>query len=220
MLLPYTPSSNGRSLTIALPAAIRRELEVVEEILAARRLEKTALEIKYELAALRFEAAMILHEYVCRKAGFRRDQPRWPVGSGRAGGRWSGGAGGETPSTGSSTNPKSKGHHFVPGQLYNKEPLRPETRKVFEDGTTGPLRGQTHGNSEAHYKYNQAVIEAFDRFKAENGIARSEDMTPEQAKKFLDEVRASRDPWIRGFNMRIFMQEFQFYLRRIPRRIE
>jgi hypothetical protein len=64
------------------------------------------------------------------------------------------------------------------------------------------------------------VKKAFDRFKAKNGIARSEDVTPEQAKKFLEEVKRSSDPRIRNFNMRIYMREFQFYLRRIPRRIE
>ena len=221
MLLPYAPSCNNRTLNICLPAAVRRELEEVEEILAARRLENTVREVKYELAALRFQTAMLRHALVCRKAGFRQDQPRWPKGSGDDSGRWSGGAGTGAPNTGTSAAGRApRGHHFVPGELYRNEPLKPETHKVFEDATTGPLRGQTHGNNEAHYKYNQAVIEAFDRFKAENGIARSEDMTPEQAKKFIDEVKASRDPRIRSFNMRIFMQEFHFYLRRIPRRIE
>jgi hypothetical protein len=115
---------------------------------------------------------------------------------------------------------RSRGHHFVPGELYRHEPLRPETRKVFEDNATGPLRGKTHGNSVEHGNYNRAVKEAFDRFKVENGIARSEDMTPEQAQKFVDQVRRSSDPRIHNFNIKIYMQEFHFYLRRIPRRIE
>lgn len=221
MLLPYAPSRNNRTLNICLPAAVRRELDDVEEILAARRLEKTVLELKYELAALRFQTAMLRHALVCRKAGFRQDQPRWPKGSGDDSGRWSGGAGTGAPNTGTTVGGRGpRGHHYVPKEIYQNENLRPETRKVFEDATTGPLRGQVHGNSVEHNAYNTAVKEAFERFKTENGIARSEDMTPEQAKKFLDEVKASRDPRIRGFNMRIFMKEFQFYLRRLPRRIE
>jgi hypothetical protein len=113
-----------------------------------------------------------------------------------------------------------RGHHYVPGQLYRNEPLKPETRKVFEEGTTGPLYGKAHRFDKAHQEYNEGVIDAFGRFKTKNGIARSEDVTPEQAKKFLDDVKTSSDPRIRGYNMRIYMQEFQFYLRRLPRRID
>jgi hypothetical protein len=42
-------------------------------------------------------------------------------------------------------------------------------------------------------------------------------MTPDQARAFVQEVRSSRDRRIRDFNMRIFQQEFRYYLRRIPR---
>lgn len=202
-------------------SAIRREINEVEEILAVRRLERTRLELKYEFAALRFQTAMLLHAYVCRKAGFRRDQPRWPAGSSDDSGRWSGGAGTAAPGAGASSASKARGgHHYVPGELYNNEPLKLESRKVFEEGTTGPLHGKKHGFGDGHIEYNKAVIETFDQFKTKNGIARSEDVTPEQAKKFLDEVKASTDPRIRSFNMRIYMREFQFYLRRIPRKIE
>ena len=201
--------------------AISRQLDEVDEIVAARRWERTLLEIKYEFAALRLETAILRHTLACRKAGFRRDQPRWPKDSGREGGRWSGGAGTGAPNTGTNAAGRvPRGHHYVPGEIFRNVPLRPETRKVFEDATTGPLRGKAHMYDEAHQEYNKGVIEAFDQFKANNGIARSEDMTPEQAKRFLDEVKTSRDPRIRGYNMRIYMQEFQFYLRRIPRRIE
>src|SRR5262245_30425574 len=147
------------------------------------------------------------------------DQPRWPKGTAQ-GGRWSGDAGAEAPQTGSSRNPRSRGHHFVPGELFRREPLKPETRKVFEDAVTGPLRGQQHGNSEEHRTYSRAIREAIVQFKSQNGIVRSEDMTPEQAKKFVEEVRDSKDPRIHNFNMKIYMQEIRFYLRRIPRRIE
>ncbi len=178
------------------------------------------LQMRREFTALREDWERTLSDYYARKAGFRQDQPRWPRGSGDDSGRWSGGAGTGTQSTEPSTNPKSGGHHYVPGQIYRNEPLKPETRKVFEGGKTAPLRGETHGFDKAHSEYNKAVKETFDRFKTKNGIVRSEDMTPEQAKKFLDEVKASSDPRIRNFNMRIFMQQFRYYLRRIPRRME
>ncbi|MBI2716645.1 MAG: hypothetical protein HYX37_19695 [Rhizobiales bacterium] len=202
---------------------MRREMIELEEILAARRTERMCRDIKYQLAAARFQTALIRYAYVCHKAGFRRDQPRWPQGTSgepKPGGRWSGGAGTGAPMTEPSANPKSRGHHWVSRQVFEKEPLKPETRKVFEDATTGPLRGQKHGNSREHMEYNKAAQEAIDNFKVKNGIARSEDMTPEQAKKFVGEIKASTDPRIRSLNVKIFMQEFQFYLRRLPRRIE
>jgi hypothetical protein len=198
---------------------IRGELDAIKQIVAIRRREKTYWEIKYQLAELRFETALIKHAYACLKGGFRPDQPRWPKGT-QEGGRWSGGAGTDSPRTGQSRSPRSRGHHFVPGELCRNEPLKPETRKIFEDAVTGPLRGQQHGNSEEHVGYTQAVQEAFNKFNSRNGIARSEDMTPDQAKKFVDEVRDSKDPRIHNFNMKIYMREIRFYLRRIPRRIE
>lgn len=203
-----------------MPATIDRQIREVTEMLAARRFERTVVDLKYEFAALRFQAAMLRHFVVCRKAGFRWNQPRWPRGTPGQSGRWSGGPGTGAPKTDPSVAPRSRGHHSVPGELYRNEPLKPETRKVFEDAATGPLRGKTHGNSVDHVNYNRAVKEAFDRFKVENGIARSEDMTPEQAQKFVDEIKRSSEPQIKNFNMRIYMQEFHFYLRRIPRRIE
>ena len=200
-------------------AEIRSDLDAIKQIVAIRRRERAYWEIKYQLAALRFERALIKHAYACLKGGFRPDQPRWPKGTSE-GGRWSGGAGTESPQTGPSRNPRSRGHHFVPGELYRRESLKPETRKVFEDAVTGPLRGQQHGNSEEHKTYSRAIREAFDQFKSQNGIVRSEEMTPEQAKKFVDEVRNSKDPRIHNFNMKIYMREIRYYLRRIPRRIE
>ena len=192
---------------------IHGELSELKEMLAVRRCDRVCREIKYELAALRFKTALVRYAYVSQKAGFRRDQPRWPKGSGDDSGRWSGGVGTEEPSTGPAA-PRVRGHHLVPGEIYRSEPLQPETRKVFEEETLGPLRAQTHNNGDGHSEYNRAVREAFDRFKAEDGIARSEDMTPAQARKFVDEVRGSIDPRIRQFNMRIIMRELRFYIRR------
>lgn len=188
-------------------------------MLAERRRDSEHRELKYKLATARFETALVRYVRACQKAGFRSDQPRWPKGN-EQGGQWSGGAGTEEPSTGPSENPKSRGHHLVPGEIYRNEPLQPETRRVFEQMTTGPLEGETHGYSKGHKEYNEAVKDSFERFKAQNGIARSEDVTPEQAKKFVDEIRASSDPRIRNFNMKIFRQQFRYFLRRGPRGTE
>jgi hypothetical protein len=199
---------------------IQGEISELKEMLAMRRRERVCRELKYELAALRFRTALIRYAYVSQKAGFRRDQPRNPKGT-TEGGQWSGGAGTEPPSTERSANPKSGGHHLVPGKLYRNEPLQPETRKIFEQATTGPIGGtEPHGYSSEHVQYNDAVIDAFKRFKAENGISRSEDVTPEHAKRFVDEVRSSTDTRIRNFNMKIFRQQFRYFMRRGPRGTE
>ena len=150
-------------------------------------------------------------------AGFRQDQPRWPKGSGDDSGRWSGGAGTAPPQTGAA--PPRGGHHFVPRAVFGKQPLRPETQKVFEQGVTGPLKTGPHQNSHEHFIYNEAAAEHYNRFLRGNGI-RSEDMTPDQARKFLEEVKRSGDPRIRNFNLNIFKREFLYLLRRFPRRSE
>ena len=121
---------------------IRNELDAIKQLAAIRRRERAYWEIKCQLAALRFETALIKHAYACLKGGFRPDQPRWPKGTSQ-GGRWSGGAGSEAPLTAASRNPRSRGHHFVPGELYRNEPLKPETRKVFEDAVTGPFEASS-----------------------------------------------------------------------------
>ncbi len=200
-------------------AQIRSQISDLEHTLAVRRRDKAYREFKYQIAALRFETALIRYAYDCRKAGFRSDQPRWPKGTDE-GGRWSGGAGAEPPGAEPSANPKSRGHHLVPGELYRNESLSAETRRVFEQTTTGPLSGETHGYDKAHGDYNKAVRESFERFKTENGIARSEDVTPEHARKFVDEIRASSDPRIRNFNMKIYRQQFRYFMRRGPRGTE
>ncbi|HTQ30641.1 MAG TPA: hypothetical protein VMI53_05470 [Opitutaceae bacterium] len=192
---------------------IRGQIGELGPILERRNWERDCLAIKYQLAALRFEIALLRRDYVSRKAGFRSDQPRWPRNSGQLGGRWSGGAG--TAASGvSRAKPRSPGHHLVTKEIYLNEPFRPEVRDVFEEATIGPLRAQVHNNGEGHPEYNKAVRDAFDRFKAGNGILRSEDMTVEQARRFVDEIRGSSDPRIRLFNWRIIMRELRFYMRR------
>lgn len=188
---------------------------------AAQRTDSTLCGIKYELAALRFEVAAIRHAYVCRKAGYKPGQPRWPKGTPgtpKPGGRWSGGAG-TGQSTSDSGQPARGGHHYVPRKIFDSEALRPETRRVFEEGRTGPLRAEKHGNSKEHVIYTEAVYDKYRRFLDENKIS-SETMTPDQARQFLDQVKRSNDPRIRDLNLRIFRNELRYLLRRIPRRGE
>ncbi len=163
------------------------------------------------------QGRLALYEKWSEKAGFRPDQPRWSAGNGRVSGRWSGGAGtgpaGTRPNPG---QPTRGGHHFVPRKIFEREPLRPETRRVFEEGVTGPLRAGRHKGGKDHDIYTDSVYERYRRFLRENGI-RSEDMTPEQAFKLLDEVKRSSDPRIRDLNLRIFRREIFFLIRRIGR---
>lgn len=148
-----------------------------------------------------------------RKGGFDPNQPRVPAGN-SDGDQWTDG---EESTTFSAA--KAKGHHFFPQSLYRNLPLSDEVRKIFDEAVTGPLRGAPHGWSKGHQFYNEAVSESFDRFLDRSGL-QSERLTPADAKEFISEIRQSRDPRIRSYNMRIYRQEFLYYLRRIPRRIE
>jgi len=143
-----------------------------------------------------------LQEELC-KAGFHSDQPRWRRGSGRRSGRWSGGAGSLIADQG--YRRLRGGHHYVPKaifeKLFKKNGLRPETRKVFDDAVTGPLPKGLHKNDELHREYTTAVSGLWHKFLERHGI-RSEDMTPDQARKFIYEVLHSDDPRISIFNGR------------------
>ncbi len=154
------------------------------------------------------QASVVPSEF--RRAGFREDQPRWPKGSGEDSGRWSGGAG----TTPAGEGPReSGGHHFVTREIYDNEPLQKETRKVFKNATTGPLPPGVHVNDKDHREYNKAVLEAWRRFLAKLGIG-PEQVTPDQARAFLDEVIHSRDPRIHSYNFRIWYKQFRFNFRR------
>ncbi|WP_146604324.1 hypothetical protein [Rhodoplanes roseus] len=177
------------------------------------------LRIKSNLAFRQFQLDLVLFFDAEQKAGFIEDQPRWPKGNGEISGRWSGGAGtGDSAAEGASVSPGSapRGHHFVHRSLYEKLSLRPDTRKVFETAVTGPLRAGPHGWSKEHYTYNRAVEESFERYLRDNRI-RIEDMTPDEARKFIDATKRSTDPRIRAVNMRIYMREIMYWLRRVPR---
>jgi hypothetical protein len=196
-------------------ATCRLELDLMRQRLAARRRDCARRRFEYELAALRLKAALGRARHFIGKAGFKPDQPRWPKGNGDDSGRWSGGAGTGVATDFSSAG-RAKGHHYVPGAIYRKMPLPDAMRKVFDDAITGPLRNERHGWSNAHDQYNEAVSEQLERFVAKHNI-RPEGMTPAEARAFVDEVKASRDPRIRGFNLRILRGEVMYWLRRMPR---
>lgn len=82
---------------------IRREINELEKILKMRRQEKLCRDIKYQLAAARFEVALIRHAHICRKAGFDPDQPRVPAGS-REGGQWTAEGAGDDPAPAGTDN--------------------------------------------------------------------------------------------------------------------
>jgi hypothetical protein len=87
----------------------------------------------------------------------------------------------------------------------------------LEAAKTGPLRDPTSNQFDrAHRQYNIAVEEALDSYLQRNGI-RSDQMNPDQARKFIDEIKTSREPRIRNFNMRLWMREWNYWLRVGPR---
>jgi hypothetical protein len=143
-----------------------------------------------------------LQEELC-KAGFRSDQPRWRKGGGRRSGRWSGGAGSLIADQ--AYRRLRGGHHYVPKELFEKlfkqNKLKPETRKVFDEAVTGSLPKGLHKNDKPHREYTKAVLGLWHQFLTRHGI-RSEDMTPDQARKFISEVLHSDDPRISLFNGR------------------
>lgn len=147
---------------------------------------------------------------------FNADQPRVPGGS-PDGGQWmSGGEGGAAPDS-EELLPENaapvQGHHYEPNAVVKKFPFSEEAQKVFNADRTGPLKAQKHGWSSSHGEYNDAVEEHFKRFFRENRI-KPEEMTSDQARKLSNQIKSSRDPRIRNFNMRIWRREIIRLIRR------
>ncbi len=176
---------------------------------------------RWEIAAFRLKAALVRWALQERKAGFDPSQPRddigrWTDGSGSVGHELTDISAARRPRLGS----KPDGHHFVHHSLYSKLPLPPETRKVFDEAKTGRLYATPpHGWDREHAIYNKAVEEHFYRFIANNNI-QIERMTPDQAQQFVSEIKSSNDTRIRDFNTKIMMREWQYWMRRGPRRID
>jgi hypothetical protein len=75
------------------------------------------------------------------------------------------------------------GHHWVPKAVYGKYSLRPETKKVFDNSTSGPLADDSVNRwTVEHRNYNAAVNEAFTAYMKKNSIS-ADQMTPDQAQE-------------------------------------
>jgi hypothetical protein len=163
------------------------------------------------------------------KANFDPNQPRVPAGN-RDGGQWTEGGGGDRQiSQGGSTEfsavrrNRAGGHHYVPRAIYKDKPLSADTRKVFDDATTGPIRLRAtsedgllrghfwDGPQGAHGQYSEAVDSLLKNYMNENGIA-WETMTAEQARSFLDKVHRSQNPRIRDYigSIRLLQRLYRF----------
>jgi hypothetical protein len=109
------------------------------------------------------------------------------------------------------------GHHWVPKGIYEKEPLKPEVRRIFENAKSGPLADNSVNRRNAeHRSYNDAVQEDFNAFLQRNKIT-SQQITPDQAQQFVDEVLTSADPRIRVLKMKVMHQMLRYFLLRGPR---
>jgi hypothetical protein len=170
-----------------------------------------------------------------RKAGFNPDQLRVPAGN-PDGGQWTDDessdwirvAQNDKTLTDAYGNPyySRGGHHEMPKSVFQKWKLRPETRKVFDEATSGtvptmslrsspdsnPLGHIWNGPTGPHGVYNEAVTDLSDRFLERNGIT-DKQMTPDQARALLKEIRESEDPRIRNYNNAVRMIRRLFRLR-------
>jgi hypothetical protein len=144
-----------------------------------------------------------------RKYGYNPQEPRIPEHH-TGGGEWTRFAASTTDDATSILRSRG-GHHFVPRAVYQNLPLKPETRKVFDDARTGTLSAARHGWSPEHAAYNQAVAEEFKKFLARNGI-KPEDMSPQQAQQFVFEIIGSSDPRIHDFNLTLYRREILHYI--------
>jgi len=187
--------------------------------------ETLRLRVLSLLRAAQVDVAMLRRELALRRK-YSPDQPRVPAGN-PDGGQWT--------EDGSSTgrirfaenrdpntitdawgnryyNPG--GHHEVPRGVYRHWNLRPETRRVFDQATTGPIpdvgirstpdsptyrHAWKDPGGGLHGAYNDAVRELGERFLKENNLT-PEQMTPDHARALLKEIRDSDDPRIRDFN--------------------
>ena len=155
------------------------------------------------------------------------DQPRVPAGN-PDGGQWTDGnvgndispdAPADTDEFESAQKPRGRGHHWVAREIFENEKynFRPETLQVFEDETTGPLNDpKSNRYDRLHRQYNKAVEDAVNEYLKRNNIS-SEQMSPGQAKSFVEEIKASREPRILQFRTRMLLREALFWLRRGPR---
>jgi hypothetical protein len=162
-----------------------------------------------------------LHHYLqappyARK--YRPDQPRVPAGN-PDGGQWTeevaSPEGESEESTWSEDGSvelsaaarRGGGHHYFTRELFDSEPIPKETRKIFDDATTGPLLDRRSNKYDGeHRTYNKAVREHYNDFLSRNNLT-PQQMTPDHARTLLREIQQSADPRIRNFNMKIRLRE-------------
>lgn len=118
------------------------------------------------------------------------------------------------------------GHHAAPGGVYSKMNFPPETRKIFDQSTSGELpKGryvvddsgipQGHywdGTKGRHAEYNDAVKELMENFMRDRNIT-PESTTPDHARDILKAIRESEDPRIRDYTRMIRILRRIFRLR-------
>jgi hypothetical protein len=152
--------------------------------------------------------------------GYNPDEPRVPKHN-TGGGQWTHVAANGSPNDASdggefTRQPYADGHHWVPKQLWRKEPFPTETKAVFNKSKSGPLADPSvNFNDAEHRAYNDAVKKLLDGFLERNTITK-EQMTPAQAEEFVQEVKGSVDPRIREFVLKIEREALKYFMRYGP----
>lgn len=184
---------------------LNEEVRLIDVKIALSRAKLEILNLVSEVKFHRLIASI--------KANFNPAQPRDGLG------RWVIGGGAYAPVFRAGGGPSPRGHHFVARAEFENRNFSAEARRVFDTARTGPLSPGVHGWSPEHARYNAAVGEHLDRFLARNSI-RPEQMTADQARSVVEEVRRSADPRIRDYNLRIYRNEIIHAIRRRIRSYE
>jgi hypothetical protein len=163
------------------------------------------------------------------RAKYDPSQPRVPAGN-SDGGQWTDAGGGYgaseadegdqelLPASAIPIGWKPDGHHFMVQSIFRKWNLKPETLKVFEEAKTGKLYAPGHLFDAPHRQYNEAIRALSDDFLVRNSLTgRTHEMTPDQARALLKEIRESRDVRIWNYNRMILMRELRYRWPRIFR---
>lgn len=205
---------------------LRAAQTLADESEPARHRRKEIASIKNELQAIRKSIAelcrgvraLILADL--RKYGYNPDEPRVPKHQ-AGGGEWTSDSSQLAQANGGALFglPRRRGHHWVPKALYEDKllNLRDETKKIFADATSGPLfDGRANQWSAEHAAYNDAVRELFINFLNTNRIT-ADQMTPDQAKEFVQQVWDSKNPAIYKLKVKIIYEAARYFLIRGPR---
>jgi len=127
--------------------AAEEELEAIareERQQLAQAIEQERLKIKSEMAWLRFKRAWLLHRTEQQKA-YDPNQPRVPAGN-PGGGRWTSGnphdedAPQIEQTTDISAAARTRGHHYVPRQIFDKEPLLLSRKRCLKKALAARLQ--------------------------------------------------------------------------------